>query len=134
MKIGRACGWIFAMGLGACAAAPQAATAPASLAGTRWKAVAEAGLDPAATPWIEFAAGWMSGFTGCNLFNGAWRSDSGQVRFGPVVMTKRGCLGPAGDVERRVLAVLNEQGRATREGDKLVLVGPGGERFEFVAG
>jgi heat shock protein HslJ len=114
--------------------ARAAPSASQPLTGTRWKGVVDAGLDPAATPWIEFMPGRMSGFTGCNLFSGEWKNEEGQVRFGPVVMTKRGCMGAPGEVERRVTAVLNEQGRAIREGAKLVIVGPGGERFEFVPG
>jgi hypothetical protein len=35
-------------------------------------------------------------------------------------------------MERRVLAVLNEQSRVSREGDKLVISAAGGERLEFV--
>jgi heat shock protein HslJ len=49
-----------------------------------------------------------------------------------MVTTKRGCMGPEGDVERRVLAVLGEKARVTREGNKLILTGPDGARFEFV--
>jgi hypothetical protein len=47
-------------------------------------------------------------------------------------MTKRGCMGPADDIERRLIASVNEQARVTREGGKLVMVGPSGERFEFI--
>jgi heat shock protein HslJ len=67
------------------------------------------------------------------MLNGTWRSDGGQVRIGPLVMTKRGCIGPAGDIEQRVMRVLNEQGTVSRQGDKLIVTGPNGERFEFVA-
>lgn len=145
MKFRNAFAWIFAASLGACAAAPEsggtppgaaakaAPTAPATLTGTRWKGVIAAGIDAGATPWIEFSEGRMSGFTGCNLFNGGWRNEGGQVRLGPMAMTKRGCMGPAGDVERKFVAVLGEQSRVTREGDKLVIVAPNGDRFEFVA-
>jgi copper homeostasis protein (lipoprotein) len=125
--------------LAACAAqqpqvsppAAAAVSAPADLAGTRWKGATEANVNPNATPWIEFARERVSGFTGCNLFNGAWRMEAGEPRVGPVVMTKRGCMGPEGDLERRVLAVLNEQGRFKLEGGKLVATGPRGERYEF---
>jgi len=135
--------WFCAAGMSACAAPPQSggapqgaapvAAAPASLAGTRWVGVVDASIDARITPWLEFMPeGRMSGFSGCNLLNGGWRNEGGQIRIGPLVMTKRGCMGPAGDLERRVLAALNDQGRASREGAKLVVVGPGGERFEFI--
>jgi heat shock protein HslJ len=144
VKIARALMGVFAMGLGACAAAPEsggsppapkpAATASAqpSLVGTRWKGVIDAAVNPAATPWLEFGDGRVSGYSGCNMLNGAWRSDGGQVRIGPLAMTKRGCMGPEGDVEKRLMSVLNEQGRVSREGNKLVITGPNGDRFEFV--
>ncbi len=94
--------------------------------------VVDAAVDSRVTPWLEFLAeGRVSGFTGCNLLNGGWKSEGGQVRIGPLAMTKRGCMGPADDLERRVLAAVNEQARVTREGGKLVMVGPSGERFEF---
>ncbi len=145
MRVAKAMMGLFALGLGACAAAPEsggsaaapepaaAAAVPApSLVGTRWKGVIDANVNPAATPWLEFAEGRVTGYSGCNMLNGAWRHDGGQVRIGPVVMTKRGCMGPEGDVERRLMAGLNEQGRVSREGGKLVVTGPNGERFEFV--
>jgi heat shock protein HslJ len=134
---------VFALGLGACAAAPESGGPPAkpaaampaaapSLAGTRWKGVIDASVDPAATPWLEFGDGRVSGFSGCNMLNGAWKTDGGQVRLGPLAMTKRGCMGPAGDIEQRVMRVLNDQGRVTRDGNKLVITSPNGDRFEFV--
>jgi heat shock protein HslJ len=136
-----------ALGLGACAAAPgdpssappaprAAATAPSaatgSLVGTRWTGVVE-GADPRTLPRLEFATeGRVVGFTGCNMLSGAWSAAGGEVKFGPMVTTKRGCMGPEGDIERRVLAVLGENTRVTRQGNKLVLTSPDGARFEFV--
>jgi heat shock protein HslJ len=142
--------WVCALGLGACAVAPQergpaspapeppAAASPrpvastASLVGTRWTGLVE-GADPRTLPRLEFTTqGRVAGFTGCNMLSGAWSVVGGEVKFGPMVTTKRGCMGPEGDVERRVLAVLGEKARVTREGNKLVLTGPDGARFEFV--
>jgi heat shock protein HslJ len=56
----------------------------------------------------------------------------GEVKFGPLVTTKRGCVGPEGDIEKRLLAALNDKSRVTREGGKLILTGPDGSRFEFI--
>lgn len=141
--IPRALLWIFTLGVAACATPPNsgaagsvpraaAPAAAASMIGTRWK-----GIDPRAEerslPWLEFVAeGRLSGFTGCNLLHGAWMNEGGQVRFGSLVTTKRGCAGPEGEMERRVLAVLTREARVTREGSRLVVTGPGGERIEFV--
>jgi heat shock protein HslJ len=146
VRIAKAMIGFVAVGIGACAAAPESggpsAPAPArpaaaaagatALAGTRWKGIVDPSVGEAATPWLEFTDGRVSGFSGCNLLSGGWKNEAGQVRLGPLAITKRGCLGPAGDVERRVMAVLNEQGRVTRQGDKLVITSPAGDKFEFV--
>jgi len=139
--IGRSFLGMFALGLCACAAAPgapassfsaAAASAAPSLSGTRWVGVVDSSTDRRAMPRLEFVReGRVTGFTGCNLFNGAWSVEGGEVRFGGIATTKRMCLGPEGEIEKRVLAVLGDKSRVKREGAKLVLVGPGGERFEF---
>ena len=143
MKIARALLWWCAVGMSACAApsgpdgsssgaAPRPPTA-ATLTGTRWMGVVDPSLDTRSTPWLEFVGeGRLSGFTGCNLLSGGWRMEGGQIRVGPLVTTKRGCLGPERDIERRVLAALSEQSRVTRDGAKLLFLGSTGERFEFV--
>ena len=127
---------IVASALAACAAppAPSAAAAPqpASLAGTRWVGVVAGEPDPRTLPRLEFLGGGrVTGYTGCNMLNGAWRLEGAEVRLGPLVTTKRACVGPEGDAEQRFLAASG--GRVTREGDRLVFVGPRGERFEFRA-
>lgn len=127
--------------VGACAATPPAPSAPpakpaaaASLAGTRWIAAVEGVSDERQLPRIEFLGGGrINGYTGCNMFSGTWREEGGSVRFGAIAATKRMCLGPGHEVEKRVLAALGEGSRAVREGDRLVLDAPGGGRFEFVA-
>ena len=114
------------------APAPAAQQAPsASLAGTRWKGVVESGVDEAATPWLEFIEGRVAGYTGCNMLSGTWNMEGGEIHMGPLATTKRGCPGAGGEVEKRVLAAMNERARITREGARLVVAVPGGERFEF---
>ncbi len=146
MRIARALMGMCALGLGACAAAPNeptsasppsapaaASVAPASLVGTRWIGSAEKSADPRTLPRLEFVTeGRVSGFTGCNLLSGTWRMEGGEVKLGTLVTTKRMCLGPEGETEKRMLAALGENGRVTREGSKLVLTGAGGARFELV--
>jgi heat shock protein HslJ len=137
---GRLLPGLLALGLAACATEPvaprssaAAASAP-SLSGTRWVGVVDSSTDRRAVPRLEFVReGRITGFTGCNLLSGAWSSEGGEVRLGPVATTKRMCLGPEADIEKRVLAVLSEKSRVTREGANLVLVGPGSERFEFTS-
>lgn len=127
--------------LAACAAGPQggppdgapaaASAAPASLAGTRWIGVLEPGVDLQSAPRIEFIEGRIHGFTGCNLMSGAWRMEGGEARLSSVATTRRMCIGPAGDVEKKLMAAIGEASRVRREGDRLVIEGPDGARFEF---
>jgi heat shock protein HslJ len=135
--------WIFTLvGLGACAVVPDpptggptgraGAAAMASLAGTRWIGVVDTSIDSRQLPRLEFVSGGrITGYTGCNMLGGTWSQDGGIVRFGAIAVTKRMCLGPGAEVERRVLAVLGDESRVSREGSKLVIVSPTGERFEF---
>ncbi len=127
--------------LWACAAGPPsgaAASTPgasrATLAGTRWAGVAaDKAADPRTVPRLEFVReGRLSGFTGCNLVSGTWKMEGAQVRIGMLATTKRFCVGPEGETEKRFLAALQEGNSGTREGNRLVFTGPGGERFEFV--
>jgi heat shock protein HslJ len=100
--------------------------------GTRWIGAGK-GADPRTLPRLEFIQeGRMSGFTGCNLLSGGWRMEGGEVRLGPIVTTKRFCVGPEGETERRMLAALGETSRVTREAGKLVLTAPDGARFELI--
>lgn len=116
-------------GVAACAAPGDGGAA--SLAGTRWVGMVEKAND-ASAPRLEFVTeGRVSGYTGCNMLSGTWRQEGNDVRFGAIVTTKRGCLGPAGDYEKRLLAAMGENSRARREAGRLVLEGPGGARFEF---
>ena len=123
--------------LAACAApadpprAAAAKAAPPELTGTRWIGVIDAGIDPGLAPRIEFVAGHLQGFTGCNLMSGSWRVEGNEVRFGAIAATRRMCVGPGGDIEKRVLAVMGEKSRVWRDGDRLVIEAPGGARFEF---
>jgi len=131
------------LAIAACAVAPgpvaapaQMATRPAtvlaeSLVGTRWIGVVEGNPDPRMLPRLEFVReGRFTGFTGCNLMNGAWSLDAGELRVGPVATTKRGCTGIEGEIENRLAAAIG--GRVTREGGRLIFTGPSGVRFEFV--
>ena len=134
------------LGLSACAAVPGGAggpvrpassAAPVSVApgfaGTRWVGVVDAGVDAAAAPRLEFLEGGrVAGYTGCNMLSGAWRMEAGELRFGSIATTKRMCLGPGAEIEKRLVAAMGGDASVRREGAKLVLSGPGGARFEFV--
>lgn len=137
----RLLGILCALGVAACTAptgsgsGPAAASPPpAPIAGTRWVGVVDGSPEARMLPRIEFAAGGrMTGFTGCNMMSGTWSEEGGAVRFGPIVSTKRFCMGPAGEFEKAVLAALADGARATRRGDRLVVTAASGARFEFTA-
>jgi heat shock protein HslJ len=130
---------LLAFGLCACADIPppmataSAAPPAASLSGTRWIGAMPAEADPRTIPRLEFVGeDRLSGYTGCNMLSGRWTREGGDVRVVGLVTTKRLCLGPERETERRLLSALRDGSRARREGGRLVVTGPGGERFEFV--
>lgn len=75
---------------------------------------------------VHFGAdGQVSVETGCNSGGGPYRIDGDRLVFGDLVLTKRACIGPAGEVEAAVLAVL---------GAKEVVFGIDGSTLRLVAG
>jgi len=111
--------------------AQASASGPASIVGKHWIGRAP-GIDARMQPRLEFLReGRITGYTGCNMLSGSWRSDGNDVRIGNVIATKRMCVGPEGDVESHVLPVLSPNTRVAVEGSKLVLEGTNGQRFEF---
>ena len=64
--------------------------------------------------------------------SGEWRMEKGEVHLGRLVLTKRMCVGPEADVEKRVLAVLVEKARLRFQGDHLVISTPEGASYEFI--
>jgi heat shock protein HslJ len=103
-----------------------------TLLDTRWVGVVEPSLERNAAPRIEFTGPErVVGFTGCNMFSGKWSVEGGVTRLAGLATTKRMCMGPAGEIEERVLAALSAQSRVTRDGDRLIVTAPSGARFEF---
>lgn len=142
MRLPRAWACACALALAACAGAPRApAPAPVvgaspaaakGLVGTRWIGIVANDADPHARPRLEFVrAGRLSGYTGCNVFSGAWKMEGEDVRVAGIAMTKRLCVGAAGEIEKRFLAAIAPGAHGRREGERLVFSGPKGERFEF---
>lgn len=125
---------VLSLGLAACAApsGPGMAAASPQLAGTRWVGIVEGGVDAQSLPRLEFESGGrLHGFSGCNMMSGTWKEEGGEARFGPVMATKRFCPGAGSEIEKRLMAALAPGARGVREGGKLVLIAPGGARFEF---
>ena len=122
--------WLMALGAAAsCAAQPPLET---SLPGRHWVARVPEIEDAKQQPRLEFQRdGRLAAYTGCNALVGKWRVESGVVRLEGLAATKRGCVGPAGEVEKRFLAVVTAASRFTLEGATLVVQGPGGDRIAF---
>ena len=123
------------LALVACATGPEGTATPSaptpSLVGTRWVGVAAGDVDPRQLPRLEFVtAERVAGYTGCNMLSGTWSMQGGEAKLGPLVTTKRACIGPGADIERRVVAAL--AGSMRREGERLVFVAPDGARYEFI--
>jgi len=58
---------------------------------------------------IEFdTEGRMSGNVGCNSFGGDYTVDGNKIKFGPVMSTLMGCIGPVGEQETATLGVMRE--------------------------
>lgn len=87
----------------------------AQLAGTRWRAVPilpdTAPRQGEHVPWLRFDGADVTGFSGCNTLSG--RYDEGgdgavrPLRFGPVAMTRRACMGHPAEIEHRLTAALS---------------------------
>lgn len=119
----------------ACSQAAPATAVPSAhtpLAGTTWRLVLVDGAVPPAGPpvTIAFETATVSGTGPCNLFGGGYvlDPDSGTLRIGDLVSTKRACVEPArGELETALYAALRTVDAASvGEDGRLVLVGPGG--------
>lgn len=97
------------------------------LAESHWRLVSLAGepvemaggSDRAPTMHL-LADGALSGFGGCNRYNGEYTLSDGRLSFGPIASTKMACPG-VGDVERRFFAALSDTAGYRLEAGELVL-------------
>jgi heat shock protein HslJ len=98
----------------------EAPTGAAVLEDTGWKLVgliSQSGstvsaIDPSVVAWLRFADG-QSSYSFRVLVNASCNSGSGTtqitdttITFGPIAMTRQACIGPTGDVEKAMNAVL----------------------------
>ena len=105
------------------------------LIGTTWQVDTLVSSDAATTsaalersrPTLTLAAdGTVTGFTGCNQFNGpAEVSETADgatvVNFGPLATTRRACEADLGDIEKAVLRVLDGPVQTSIDADRLTL-------------
>lgn len=118
---------------GACYAV--AAAAAPSLDGT-WRVAAIGGAPVPADAGltVTFAAGAVSGETGCNRFSGTYTFTAERLDMGPIRATKRGCRADAAARESGFLRALGTAMRVEAAADGVVLSGAAGERLALVRG
>ncbi len=73
----------------------------------------------------------VTGFGGCNAFNGSWTWEEDQLVVGPLMSTKMAC--PELDTERTLMAALNGPVFTEISGDMLILLGSDGSELTFKA-
>ena len=113
------------------------------LANTRW-VLASFGAEGGQSPVVEGTTitlnfggdGRAGGSGGCNSYGGEYRERGDGLSFGPVVSTKRACLGePANRQEQRYLAALGAASRFELSGDRLTIFqGDGHDSLNFTSG
>jgi heat shock protein HslJ len=112
----------------ACAGEPPQPDAEALLA-RAWqlRAIGDepVGVPPAPALRID-PDGRVGGGTGCNQFGGRAELHGRQLRFGPLIATKRACPAPVMDQERRFLAALEQVAGWRVAGDQLHLLDEAG--------
>jgi heat shock protein HslJ len=105
--------------------------------GTEWLLVAIDGNEDLAdvVPTLTVGQdGSLSGFAGCNQYNGQVAVDGATLAMGPLASTKMACGAPADLVEQRYLEVLGAATRWSIDGNgRLILEGDAGSLM-FAAG
>jgi heat shock protein HslJ len=107
-------------------------TAPtlATMSGTNWTAMTMSGMasiesDKSTLRFLSDKE--VAGSGGCNTFSGPARMDAGKMMLGPIVSTKRACVGPVQAQESMFFKHLSEVRGARMLGDDLVLTNANGD-------
>lgn len=114
---------------------PPEPAPPTELPGTSWILTEMGGTADFAriVPTLEFGGdGTISGFAGCNTFQGPFTVAGSSLTIGPLTSTKIGCERPASAIEAGYLDALSEvaswalvDGRLQMEGPVPLTFGPG---------
>lgn len=87
-----------------------------SLAGSEW------GIEGSDLPFIQFGSkGEMTGNGGCNNFGGSYQINGSRLIIGPIMSTKKACIGPAMDTETQFFAALQKAHRFEASHKTLVI-------------
>ncbi len=85
------------------ATSQQAQRPLTDLAGSEW------GLEGQNAPFVRFGSnGDMNGNGGCNNFGGRYELNGQRLIIGPIMSTKKACLGPTMDQETQFFKALQE--------------------------
>ena len=86
-----------------------AADALSSIAGSEW---GFPGAQAKMAPYIQFRSGGrVSGFGGCNTFNGSYAHTQNRLRLGPLSATRMACSTQIMNQEKDLFALLNRTRR-----------------------
>lgn len=80
---------------------------------------------------LHFAPARLDARASCKSLDGAWRVDGGRLLAGPLAEKGISCLGPAGEQERALTALLAAAPELSLNADRLVLRSRG-HKAEFV--
>ena len=107
-------------------------SAPSPLEKKRWTAVELGGRpvadDATRAPYLEFDAGRVAGFDGCNRLTGSYELSGEAIKFGAIASTRMACL-DASDAAPRLHEALQKAGRWRISGDELELSSADGTRL-----
>jgi heat shock protein HslJ len=70
---------------------------------------------------LSFSDGRVSGTAGCNRLSGSYTQNRASLSFGQMAMTRMACMGPRGEQEDVVVAILN-QPLTIRFGERMTMV------------
>ncbi len=84
-------------------AAPKDEKSMSTLAGSEW------GVEGNDLPFVQFGSkGEMNGNGGCNNFGGTYEINGSRLIIGPIMSTKKACMGPAMNTETEFFTALQK--------------------------
>ena len=139
----RASRWLVvaaALLLSACQAGGESAQSTASVelppVGSQWRLVSGLPdkLPAQVTISLQFGAdGSISGNGGCNLYRSRMSIEGGQLMLSPIVASKRGCQGAAGQLESQFFAAMAKVSGLSADAESLRLALEDGGQLRFEA-
>ena len=120
-----------ASSLAACANQPTRVSPPeinaASLVGSVWADPAGSGGNQPRLQFVSTIS--VNGTGGCNTFSGKVEFDGARIKFGPLVSTKRMCVGPPQHVEDVFFRALDNARTVRIDDGQLVLADGAGKEL-----